>query len=291
MSLLLIGSALAGAGMGLAQNAKRKSEAERNLLMSEALYDQTLAARQGQRSILEGQLTVGAMQNTANSREAAIAKAQGEASQRVALGQSGMSGGTPFYKLDQDIRDNTVKMSEMLYGQNVNFQGMVEQAKLQEGQGNMQLQQAIWGLQAADKELDYLSSPAAMILSAGTGALSGMSMMNSLNTAVVNMTGGTLEEGISGLFGGKARSSQPSVPANRYTNPSQPFNAQPMASSFSEFQPFNQDPLSSMGWSPGTDMLNPAGGLGLPSSAGINLAAFDFFGMNAVKSAGKSLQF
>lgn len=270
MSLLLIGSALAGAGMGLAQNAKRKSEAERNLLMSEALYDQTLAARKGQRSILEGQLTIGAMQNTANSREAAIAKAQGEASQRVALGQSGMSGGTPFYKLDQDIRDNTVKMSEMLYGQNVNFQGMVEQAKLQEGQGNMQLQQAIWGLQAADKELDYLSSPAAMILSAGTGALSGMSMMNSLNTAVVNMTGGTLEEGISGLFGGKA---------------------QPMASSFSEFQPFNQDPLSSMGWSPGTDMLNPAGGLGLPSSAGINLAAFDFFGMNSVKSAGKSLQF
>jgi len=179
----LIGAGLGaviGAGFGLAQHGKRKVQGQRNAMRAGLIYEHEKKAKERNRSILEGQLTIGAMQNTAQSREAAIQVAQEEGMREVALGQSGMSGGTPFYSLDSEIQQNVQRLSDLSYMQNADLSGRIAQANNQLDGSDMRMQEAIWGMQDANEQMAYLDSDVAAALSMGTGALAGMSMANNV---------------------------------------------------------------------------------------------------------------
>jgi len=197
-----IGAAI-GAGVGLFQNSQRKKQAERDEMRANAMYEHHLKAGKANRAILEGQLTIGAMQNTSQSREAAIQVAQQQGMREASLGQTGMSGGTPFYALDSEIQQNTQKLYEMSQMQNADFAGRVAQANVQLDADDMNLQNAIWGLQDADEQLSYIDSGVAWALSGATGAFAGMTMANNVNTAVTQMTGKDIEGHVGGWFAKK----------------------------------------------------------------------------------------
>jgi len=190
--------AVVGAGFGLAQHGKRKVQGQRNAMRAGLIYEHEKKAKERNRSILEGQLTISAMQNTAQSREAAIQVAQEEGMREVALGQSGMSGGTPFYSLDSEIQQNVQRLSDLLYMQNADLSGRIAQANNQLDGSDMRMQEAIWGMQDANEQMAYLDSDVATALSMATGAFAGITMANNVNTAITQMTGTDIEGHFSG---------------------------------------------------------------------------------------------
>lgn len=114
-TLITLGGMAAGAVAGASAASEREKAARRQFGFAgdylEALEDQ----RNSTRDILAGNLSLGAMSANAESENAARTAAAYDAEQATALGSSGLSGGTPFYKLDSDIinRRNAVIKSNM----------------------------------------------------------------------------------------------------------------------------------------------------------------------------------
>jgi hypothetical protein len=195
--------AVVGAGIGLLQNEQRKKAARFADLQAGLMYDHAVKAKRANEAILEGQLTVGAMQNTSQSREAAIQVAQQEGMREAALASTGTIGGTPFYALDLEVQQNSQRLSELLTSQRIDYGGKVAQAQVQMDSYDMQIQNAVWGYQQASEQLAYVESPVAMALAIGTGALSGAATANNINTAVTQMTGTDIEGHMGGWFAKK----------------------------------------------------------------------------------------
>lgn len=267
----LIGAGL-GAGLGLYQNIQRRQDSERDYIRANLMYEQAVKEKKANRSILEGQLTIGAMQNTANSRESAIQVAQNKAAQQVALGQSGMSGGTPFYALDSQVQQDTQKLAEIMTMQRTQFSGQVAQANAQLGSMDMNVQNAMWQLQDVTEQMNYLESPLAAALSMGTGMLAGATTANNLINMGTQMGMDKWFQkdpsiaAANSLVGKYDTSSETMRMANN--RPSQYASIAPSSTaSFSGFQPYNQP----------QDLLK---------TGGINLMAFDYFGTSMATPKG-----
>ena len=177
VTLIMAGiGALLGAGAGLSAAGDRADKAWRDAYRSEGNYEIAKNRDKSRKAILEGNLSIGAMQSTAQNREAAKAEFQKNAMSEARLGVSGTSGGTPFYKLDAEIFESERKLSEIAMAGRIQNNQNLLQAISSMGEGNMELQNAVWNLQDATMAKDYAESPFAMVMGGLTGAVSGASM-------------------------------------------------------------------------------------------------------------------
>lgn len=175
-----------GAIVGLSKNQKRKDISLLNLQKSQWLWELEKENREKSLGIIEGNITAAALGATRNSREAAMQAFQAKAQGEVVAGTSGASAGTPFYKLDQDVRDNLVRLAEMEREKEIGLENAELQAKLTVKDYAAQDMQTEWALGAMEQEYQYTSSLLAAGISAVTGAFTGMQTWNNIQTMAIN---------------------------------------------------------------------------------------------------------
>lgn len=205
LPLILAAAALGALGGGVA-NSTRGQNAEWNVAKQKWLAEQSKKNMERTRAIANGQLTMGALQTTAQEKDNAMAAFKAKSVGEVAAAASGAKGGTPFYLLEQNIRDNLDRVN------NASILGRFQmgQAALQAGgsltQGKVQEAQSMWALGEAEGELNYLASPLAGGVSMATGAFEGASLAAGLEGLYTKATGdlrgieGAIGDAFKGLF-------------------------------------------------------------------------------------------
>lgn len=181
-TLLTLAGMLGGAGYGYGQAQKRSRDAYLTFEGAEDMLDYTLARNEAQKAIVEGNLTVAALSNNARSKAAAIDEYQANSAEAAGLGDSGFASGTPFYKIATDIRERRSALLEQAKMQELQFDAQTKEARATLLGGVIAEKQARSQLMAAGAEAAYAESTFAMLMGAGTGAVSGGSMANELMT-------------------------------------------------------------------------------------------------------------
>jgi len=250
--ILMIGGAIVGAGLGLVQQGKRQTAAARQEMMARWTYEAYLKRNKSQKSILEGNLTAGAMGATSNNREAAIQAYQAESAGKLKAGLSGVSGGTPLFKVASDMALNRTRLAEMNQNVRLQYDAQIQGARASGQDIDMNLQNAMWGLQESVDQLNYVESPVAMAMSIGTGIASGASMANNINASVTQITDYSVEDNfanafdkIAGIFG--KSDVVPSAPSSGQSSMAA-ISAQPMGIDTLSFKPL--DPVGSFQMQP-----------------------------------------
>jgi len=196
--------AVAGAGYGAHQAGERGKLAQREADRSLLMYEATKKRARAEESILENNLTIGAMDNTANNRDSAIAEFQNRSMQEAQAGVSGVTSGTPFYKIDSDAILNRQKLDELSTRGRLGVEGIGLQLDATKTANQAAIQQSVWQAQDALESSEYANSPFAYIMGGLTGALSGASMGNQISTLTKDVFGVTVDEAFGGAFEGLA---------------------------------------------------------------------------------------
>jgi len=194
--------AVAGAGYGVYQAGERGKLAQREADRSLLMYEATKKRARAEESILENNLTIGAMDNTANNRDSAIAEFQSRSMQEAQAGVSGVTSGTPFYKIDSDAILNRQKLDELSTRGRLGVEGIGLQLDATKTANQAAIQQSVWQAQDALASSEYANSPFAYIMGGLTGALSGAAMGANISTLTKDAFDVTVDEAIGGLLSG-----------------------------------------------------------------------------------------
>jgi hypothetical protein len=184
---VIAAAATIGGFMGLQAASKRNDEAFMATLREDTLWNlrKKQLGRGGE--LARGNLSMSALGASANNREAAMAANQQNSAGLAKVGVSGTIGGTAFYKLDQDIRDNATRLRE----QEAMSRGSVEKAVLavqdQKDSGLIEEQQHIYRADDLAAEEEYTGSLWAAVMGAVTGAASGVSTAMGVEKGLFDM--------------------------------------------------------------------------------------------------------
>lgn len=184
-TLLTLGGMAAGGMAGLGAGQQRAQQSRTNFGFAEDYLDATLKSNRSKRSILTGNLTLGAMGANQSAKANAVGAAAETSAQKASLGNTGLASGTPFYKLDQDIRDRSLQVMEAQKASQIQMAMQKDEATAGMAQLGLAEAQARQQLMAAGADLAYTSSPVALALSTATGAFAGGQMANSVMQAGV----------------------------------------------------------------------------------------------------------
>jgi len=192
--------AVAGAGYGVYQAGERGKLAQREADRSLLMYEATKKRARAEESILENNLTIGAMDNTANNRDSAIAEFQSRSMQEAQAGVSGVTSGTPFYKIDSDAILNRQKLDELSTRGRLGVEGIGLQLDATKTANQAAIQQSVWQAQDALASSEYANSSFAYIMGGLTGALSGAAMGANISTLTKDVFGVTVDEAVGGAI-------------------------------------------------------------------------------------------
>jgi len=191
--------AVAGAGYGVYQADKRSDDLKAELARADLIYEATKKKNRAEQSLLENNLTIGAMDNTANNRDSSIAEYQNRSMQEAQAGVSGVSSGTPFFNIDAEAIANRKKLDEIRISGAFGLDTGVKQLNASLASSNAGMQDALFNLQDIGSQSAYASSPFAYIMGGLTGALSGAAMGNQISTLTKDVFGVTVDEAFGGL--------------------------------------------------------------------------------------------
>jgi hypothetical protein len=178
MTLSLI-SAGVGGGIGGISGFKSSMDRVKQLMDDQRLlgwqYEATQKQKASQRSILEGNLSVGTLDTNTARKQAAIEAAVAEGQARAMAGTSGASGGTPFYALDKQMFENQDMLNQVDYKTSLHLGQSGKQLDAAMSEYNTRL--GAMGLQGAtlNQDLNYALSTIGFLMPVFTGAASGAS--------------------------------------------------------------------------------------------------------------------
>ena len=192
--LIIAGAALGAIG-GAVSNRDRIGDTKDALKLLRGRKGRAGKSLELTSQILQGNLTLGAMGATDSSKESSVAAFRAKAEGETYLGQSGLSGGTPFYQLDKSILENQQSILRADRANRV-------QLGVQELQGEMQIDSLRGQISELDMQiddtresLDYYNSAAGWIMSGLTGAMSGAGLGASIEEMGVKALGVDPETG------------------------------------------------------------------------------------------------
>ena len=181
---LMIAGAVAGATGGGIANKKRIDAAEAQDVIAKRRLEASRRAKAAYAKILEGDMTVGALEATATSRQAAEAAFQERSKGEAAAGTSGVTAGTPIYQLGKFAADAQDKLAEVNTQLGLKIQGMRAQGEANMGSYDDQRMEIEAGVGAIAKEMNYLNGPLAWALSVGSGAIAGAQVGANIGTSL-----------------------------------------------------------------------------------------------------------
>jgi len=202
-----IAMGIAGAGYGLYQAGERKWQLEAESRKAGLMYDAVKKRNKAQLSILEGNMTVGAISNTENNKAAAVQEFQNRSMQEAALGVSGISSGTPFYLMDSEAAANRKKLDDISTKGQFQLAGQGAEYAAAKASGKVSDMEALNQYQDIAEQASYSGSSFAYTVAGLSGALSGASMGANISTLTKSVFKSTVDElvggaakGIGGLF-------------------------------------------------------------------------------------------
>jgi hypothetical protein len=182
----LIGAG-AGAYQGIKSAQEKLKEAQHEKDMLQRRWNSGLRNLGATSKILSGQLSLEAMQGTQSSKQGAVEAFKSESVAAAAAGASGLSGGTPFFNIGQQVASNRAILMDQA---TIIRQGLSNsEAKGAGAIGDIRdmIVDSKYNLDQSVEQLGYLSSTAAFMISAATGALSGASIGHGISTLGVKM--------------------------------------------------------------------------------------------------------
>lgn len=227
--------ALFGAGAGAAGGASSAAEKERlakeKFDYATDMLDSTKKMTAAKRTTLSGNLTLQALSNTASSKKNAIAEYQANSAQKGNLGVSGLSSGTPFYKLATDIQERRGQILDSLKAGDIQMGMAKANAEAEAISLDMADAAAAEALLTAGDEYAYADSFVAYALSIASRAANGASMANNLMTLGVQTRALSEDFLGSSLFGGGEGASVEGLSSVApYQDPSNLWASDPLAS-------------------------------------------------------------
>jgi hypothetical protein len=206
LALMAVGSLVGGlSGNNAAQ--KRASEAAMQAGYAKDYLDSVKKRNIAQRNVLVGNLSMAALSTNAQNRNTAMEVEAANDAQRNAIGSSGLSGGTPFYKLDQDIRDRQMAVVEQNMANRLKMGTVYDEAIASMAGMALDEKKATYQYLTADAESKYSSSFMGMAMPTISGAMQGASTASSLMSMGVQsslLTEDFLASGFGDLFKSKA---------------------------------------------------------------------------------------
>lgn len=187
-------TAIVGAGYGLSQAGERDRQAYRDSWRADLMYRSTKKRAQAEEAVLQNNLTIGAMDNTATNRDSAVAEYQNRSAQIAQAGVSGATSGTPFYRIDADAIQNRQRLSEIEDRGRMGLEGQALNLEATRLSNQVQIDVAQQNMVDSAESAAYASSPFAYIMGGLTGALSGASVGAGISTATKDILGGTVDE-------------------------------------------------------------------------------------------------
>jgi len=189
MGPLVIGGMIAGGIAGILSNEDRIEEQRRQKRIIDLQNKNLKRKLYATSAILSGEMTIGAMQATRESKQSAIEAYRAGSESEANLGKSGIKGGTPYYMVEKSILENKAALLEQADIVNKKF-------GLETMQGAMTIND-IRDAMAINKEqqdqinerLGYLSSPFSFMVSAATGVFSGASIGANIQEFGVKVSG------------------------------------------------------------------------------------------------------
>jgi len=178
-TLMLGGAAIGGISALLGQK-KDSEKATRDLQDYEKYYGLLEKRRIAAQSIQTGNIRLGALGANAENKAAAIEQFQTDAAQRNAAGNSGLSAGTPFYKLDNDIMERQMQVNDINAANRTKMGQNYNQALSTYIQGSMEDISARNNLTELADTAQYEGSFLAYALTGAGGAFAGAQTANSL---------------------------------------------------------------------------------------------------------------
>jgi len=178
--MIMLGGAIAGGIGGLIAANDRKEDAFLRMDYANKKLEALRGNNDRQRDILAGNLSLQAMAGNSQNKAAAIQEANSEGAANAALGESGLAGGSAFYKMDSDIiqmRDQVVDLNNQ---NRINMGSSYLEAVSAMKSSDVNEYGAGIDLRQAADDYSYANSILGYGLAIGGGALSGAQTANSL---------------------------------------------------------------------------------------------------------------
>jgi len=214
--MIMLGGALAGGIGGLIAANDRKEDAFLRMDYANRKLEALRGNNDRQRDILAGNLSLQAMAGNSQNKAAAIQEANSEGAANAALGESGLSGGSAFYKMDSDIiqmRDQVVDLNNQ---NRINMGSSYLEAVSAMKSADVNEYGAGIDLRQTADDYSYANSILGYGLAIGGGFLSGAQTAN--NVMSLGVQSGLLTEDFLAVnpFVAKAK---PYAGVENYTNP------------------------------------------------------------------------
>lgn len=184
---LMLAGAIVGGLAGGETNAQRKETSDKELARLKFLENQNWKQRKAYAEILKGNVTVGALQNSAANEADATSAFQNTSDLESKAGRSGFAGGTPFYQAGLYAAQAARQVKLLSMARSISLANTQKTGEMQLDEYSNKAYELGQSFETAQKENSYLDSPLAWAMSIGTGAMSGATMASQVSTSLEGM--------------------------------------------------------------------------------------------------------